>query len=100
MTVYDRRMLKPPDEEEEIYPYRRVWRSIIIENIALTIVCLAVFVIFGLIQLHLPAQIMLGVNGLLIAFPVGAWLFFSVFRERFVPEPRHRLIAVFVVSAL
>lgn len=100
MTVYDRRLLKPPDEEEEIYPYRRVWRSIIIENIALTVVCLAAFVVFGLIQLHLPAQLTLVVNGLLIIFPVVMWFIFSVFRERFVPEPRHRLIAVFVVSAL
>jgi len=100
MTVYDRRLLTPPDEAEEVYPYRRVWRSLVIENIALVGICLAAFVVFGLIHLHLPGQIALGSAWLLIAFPVIAWLVFSVWRERFVPEPRQRLIAVFVVSAL
>ena len=100
MSVYDRRLLTPPDEEEEIYPYRRVWRSLVIENIALGVVCAAVFVIFGLIHLQLPSGLTLGVNGLLIAFPVITWLVFSVWRERSVPEPRQRLIAVFVITAL
>ncbi len=100
MTGYDRRLLTPPDEEEEIYPYRRVWRSIVIENSALAVLCLAVFVVFGLIQLRVPGQLTLGVNGLLIIFPIIMWFIFSVFRERFVPEPRQRLIAVFVVTAL
>jgi len=100
MTVYDRRLLTPPDEKEEIYPYRRVWRSLVIENVALLILCMAAFVVFGLIQLHLSSRVTLGVNGLLIAFPVIMWFIFSVWSERSVPEPRHRLIAVFVVSAL
>ena len=100
MTVYDRRLLTPPDEEEEIYPYRRVWRSLIIENIALGAVCAAAFVVFGLIRLQLPSKLTLGINGLLIAFPIVVWLLFSVWRERSVPEPRQRLIAVFVITAL
>lgn len=99
MTVYSRRMLTPPDEET-VYPYRRVWRSLLLETGALAALTLAASVVFGLLGVRLPGIVSAAANTLLVAAPVILWLLFSVLRERFVPEPRQRLIAVFVITAL
>lgn len=99
MGIYNQRLLTPA-EEEEVYPYRRVWRSFVVEGTLLAGLSVAVFVIFGLFGLRLPDVLTLAVNALLIAAPVLLWLVFSVWRERFVPEPRQRLIAVFLITAL
>ena len=98
MTVY--RMLTPPDEEVEVYPYRPVWRSLIIESVVLAGVTLATFIAFGLIGVQLPSTLTFAVNAVLVALPVVLWLIFSVWRERSVPQPRTRLVAVFLITAL
>ena len=98
MAVY--KLLTPPDEEAEIYPYRPAWRSIVIESVVLFVVTAAVFFIFGVLRLQLPGLLTLVANGLLVALPVILWLIFSVWSERAVPEPRQRLITVFLVTAL
>ncbi|HVU13656.1 MAG TPA: PrsW family glutamic-type intramembrane protease [Phototrophicaceae bacterium] len=100
MSVYNQRLLTPPGEEEEINPYRPVWRSFVIENLALVGVTLVAFVVFGFLRVHVSDRVNLILNILLIALPVALWLIFSVWRERFVPQPRPRLITVFVISAL
>ncbi|MFN8451507.1 MAG: PrsW family glutamic-type intramembrane protease [Anaerolineae bacterium] len=99
MSVYNRGLLTPPDEEE-VYPYRRVWSSLLTENAALIILTIATAVVFGLLGLRLPGALTTAVNLMLIAAPVILWLLFSVVRERFAVEPRQRLITVFVVTAL
>jgi hypothetical protein len=99
MSIYDQRLLTP-DEEPEIYPYRRVWRSLILENGTLFGLTVAVFVLFNFLNVQLPASLIPAVNGLLVALPVVLWLIFSVWQERFAAEPRPRLITVFVITAL
>ncbi|MEP7290790.1 MAG: PrsW family glutamic-type intramembrane protease [Chloroflexota bacterium] len=99
MTVY--KLLTPPGQQEETAdPYRPVWRSVIVESALLVLVTLAVFLAFGLLGLQLPAVLTPVINGLLVALPVLLWLIFSVWRERAVPEPRARLVAVFIITAL
>jgi RsiW-degrading membrane proteinase PrsW (M82 family) len=97
MAVY--KLLTPPDEVE-VYPYRRVWRSVIIEMGALGTVTAGVFVAFALVGVQLPAFLTSVFNIVLLALPVVLWLLFSVLAERFVPQPRARQIAVFVITAL
>lgn len=97
MTVY--KLLTPPDEEEK-YPYRRVWRSVIIEMGVLGAVTAGVFVAFALVGVQLPGILTSALDIILLALPVALWLIFSVLAERFVPQPRTRLIAVFVITAL
>ncbi len=98
MAVY--KLLTPPDEEAEIYPYRHVWRSVIVENMALFIITVVIFFVFGLFRPQLPGILNLIFNGILAVLPVILWLLFSVWRERTVPQPRQRLITVFLVTAL
>lgn len=98
MAVY--KLLTPPNEEAEIYPYRRAWRSIILESAVLFAACAVIFFIFGIFRPQVPQIVNLALNLLLIALPVLLWLLLSVWRERAVPEPRQRLITVFLVTAL
>lgn len=99
MSTNNYRLITPP-EEEEIYPYRRVWQSIAVESGIMLAVAGATFVIFNVFNLHLPRTIAQPVNALLALLPFGLWLVFSLWRERFALQPRKRLLAVAVISAL
>lgn len=93
-------LLTPPREEEEIYPYRRVWRSIGIEGGLLIGAGIASFVVVNFLGLRLPSAWQLPLGAALAALPVLGWLLFSWYPERLVTQPRVRLLAVFVISAL
>ncbi len=100
MSVYKQGLLTPPDEEEVVYPYRRVWQSVIVESVVLFGAVAGAAVAFGLLGVHLPDVVVPVVNAVLVALPVLLWLIFSVWREHSVLEPRARLIAVFAITAL
>lgn len=99
MSTYDYRLLIPP-EEEEVYPYRRVWQSVAFESGILLAVAVASFAVFGFLNFSLPAALTQPFNLLVALLPAGLWLVFSLWRERFALQPRSRLLAVAVVSAL
>ncbi len=91
-------LLTPPREEEEVYPYRPVWGSVIIEMSLLFGLSMASFVVGGILEP--PTAIGPIVNLLLALSPLILWGFFSYLREQSVPRPRTRLLAVSVISAL
>ncbi len=100
MTAFNSRLLTPPSEEEEIQLYRDPWRSIVREMIALTAFTVAIFVIVNYLGIDVPPQ-WLGVANIAIALlPVALWLIFSLRPELQVPQPRQRLLLVFIISAL
>jgi RsiW-degrading membrane proteinase PrsW (M82 family) len=100
LTTFDPGLLLPPREEEEIYPYRRAWRSMAVESGILLTITVTLFVIFSLFNLRLPERFQTLMNIGLALTPVGLWLVFSWWQERFVPQPRQHMILVMVVSAL
>lgn len=101
MTRFNRpTFLTPPREEEEIYPYRPVWSSIIIEVGGVFAVTIVFFGLSRFLDITFPTNLYRPISVLLAITPAILWLFFSRLRERFVPEPRHNLLSVFVVSAL
>ncbi|MFO7320895.1 MAG: PrsW family glutamic-type intramembrane protease [Chloroflexota bacterium] len=99
MTSYNQRLLIPP-EEEEVYPYRRVWRSVIVESLALLVLTLGLFALLGIAGVQLPEAARRPLNYVVAGMPLGLWLVFSLLQERAVPEPRRRLLGVVVVTAL
>jgi hypothetical protein len=100
MTDYRSRLLTPPREEEDISPYRPVWRSILVENAAYAGVTAVTFVLFGLLGIGVPDLLRQPLNIALAALPTGLWVLFSLFPERFALRPRRQLLAVFLFSAL
>jgi RsiW-degrading membrane proteinase PrsW (M82 family) len=98
-SAYNPRLLLPP-EEEEIYPYRRVWRSVAIEGTGVLIVALALHVIVNFVGVAIPAALHRPLNIGLALLPLGLWVVFSLLQERFVPQPRGRLLPVLAITAL
>ena len=94
------RLLTPPREEEEIYPYRRVWPSLALEIGALFGLTIILYVMVGYLGIGLPVNLERPVNVGIALFPALLWVLFSLWRERFVVEPRRNLVQVFIVSAL
>ncbi|RMG69812.1 MAG: PrsW family intramembrane metalloprotease [Chloroflexi bacterium] len=101
MTRYNSsRLLTPPREEEEIYPYRRVWHSLSIEMGGVFTIALVFYVLVGFVGINLPQSLWRAGNATLALSPAMFWLVFSWWRERRVPEPREHLTAVFIISGL
>jgi RsiW-degrading membrane proteinase PrsW (M82 family) len=93
-------LLTPPQEKEEIHPYRRPWRSISIETGILLGVTALLYVLANVLNLHFPGQVGGIISVVVALLPFGLWLIFSWWAERSVPQPRQRLLAVVVISGL
>jgi RsiW-degrading membrane proteinase PrsW (M82 family) len=100
LTTFDPRLLTPPQEEEEVYPFRPVWRSIVIENGLLLVLALVLLVGVTYLHLQLPKRLWNPLGVLIALAPLLFWLIFSWWPERFVLQPRSRLLALVVVAAL
>lgn len=93
-------LLAPPREEEDVYPYRRVWPSIAFEAGLLFAAAMGLYILSAFLGLTVPSALTLPANLIVALLPAGFWLIFSYVRERRVPQPRTGLMPVFVVSAL
>lgn len=100
MTTYQGRFLDPRPDDTEVYPYRRVWGSLIVENVILFGAAAVVFVFANLLHIQLPAVFASGLNVTFPFLPIALWLIFSVWRERAVREPRRNLFVVLILAAL
>lgn len=98
MTAYETRFITPPREEEEIYPYRRVWPSIILEAGVLFGLGGALYLALRFVEI--PPRFYRPIGLALALLPFALWLIFSWWRERAVPQPRQNLLAIAVVTAL
>jgi hypothetical protein len=87
-----------PPTEEVIYPYRRVWRSVGLETGLLF--TLVLVVVFGSTLVTIPQNQWLLLAIVLSAAPLILWVIFSWLSEQRVPQPRTRMLAVVVLSAL
>lgn len=93
-------LLTPPPEKEEIYPYRPVWRSLVVESTILLGATFILFVSSIFIDIQIPSPLDAYVRLALALFPAILWLLFSWWPERRVPQPRQHLMIVAVISAL
>lgn len=99
-TLRTPQLITPPREEEEVYPYRRVWRSIVIESGILTFLLLVLFVAFDIVGVVIPESLLTPLNLTLTLLPTLLWLLFSRVPESYAVEPRRRLLTSFTVTAL
>lgn len=89
-----------PPKEDVIYPYRRVWRSLIQETIITVAICAATFLVYQFIGLDLPQLVETGFVLLLALMPLILWILFSRFAETRVQLPRAGLNTTLGLSAL
>lgn len=90
--------ITPPTEQEEIYPYRRVWPSFILENSIFAALTFALFI--GSRFITIPERFFPAASLVLALLPLGLWLIFSWRQERFALEPRENLLLVCLISGL
>lgn len=98
MTLSPNTRLLASPKELEVYPYRRVWRSIIIEVGLLFSVAIGLFVLVNWVGVVIPPSLRGIVNLALALLPALLWYSFSYVPERLVPRPRPRLGVVFVIT--
>jgi RsiW-degrading membrane proteinase PrsW (M82 family) len=92
-------LLAPEAEVEEIYPYRRVWRTSWLEIGALFMLVMLIYAL-NLFSV-LPSALNTPVPRVgLAVFPLLTWLVFSYRGERRAPQPRQRLAGVLILGAL
>ncbi len=93
-------LLAPQREEKEVYPYRRVWRTALIE-IGILLVLTSAAVLVSRFASPRLSETQRKVFGLAYALaPFALWIVISYLGERRVLQPRHNLFAVVILSAL
>ncbi len=93
-------LLAPEPEVEEIYPYRRVWRTAWSEVLVLFGVALALYALTDLFGV-LPGDLRDPLLRMAVALlPLALWLVFSYGGERRALRPRPDLLRVLVLGAL
>ncbi len=93
-------LLTPQKQAKEIYPYRRVWRSAVIEVAAILIVTVVTVIVARFWTPRLTDS-QRQVTGLIYALlPSGVWMAASYAAERRAMEPRARLFTVAVLGAV
>lgn len=90
--------ITPPTEQEEQYPYRRVWLSIGIEMSVFAALVALIFVVTRFVSVPGEFNQLIGLVTALV--PATLWLIFSWLRERRAEQPRQHLIMVVIVTAL
>lgn len=93
-------LLTPPPEAEDIHPYRRVWPSIFVIFWGALLLALVTFVATNFLGINVPPTLDDEFNLFVAIVPLLLWSSASLYRERFVPQPRQRLLAVCLISGL
>lgn len=93
-------LLAPQEEAEEIYPYRRVWRTSWLEVSLLLVTVLLIFLLTNLFGV-LPSDLRAPLPKVAIALlPLVAWLLFSYWGEQRALQGRHGLIGLLILGGL
>jgi hypothetical protein len=100
VTTFNPRLLTPPQQEEEIYPYRRVWQSVAVEAGVLFGATVFLYALTNILNISIPPAYYAVIALALAVLPILLWLYFSWWRERSVSQPRERLLPVAIITAL
>lgn len=97
--IFDNRIIAPPTEDE-VYPYRRVWRSIVIQVSIVILITISIVSLGEIFAIQFDNSFNFIISGSLVFFPIILWLLFSVLPESFAIEPRSNLVSVAIISGL
>lgn len=100
MTTPDTGYLLHPEKTEEIYAYRREWRSIVAESSIVFGVTVVTYLVINILNINISGAIESVLRVSLACLPLVAWLFFSWYTERMASRPRTKLLMVLIISAL
>lgn len=93
------RLIAPPTDEIAVYPYARVWRSVILLGGVLLGSALIINVLDTFV-LQLDRALYLAIDIAIALLPALLWLIFCLLPERSVEQPRRGLATAFLGAAL
>ena len=93
------RLIAPPTDETSVYPYTRVWRSVLLFGGTLLGSALVINILDTFI-LQLDRSLYLPIDVAIALLPVPLWLIFCLLPERTVEQPRRGLATAFLGAAL
>lgn len=93
-------LLAPQKEEQELYPYRRVWRTALIEIGILLLVTVGTVLAVRFVSPRIGEAQQQTIGLAYALLPLELWVVFSYLGERRAPEPRPRLFTVALLGAL
>lgn len=100
MTTYGPRFITPPSDDQELFPYRPVWRSLVIESVILLGIVLIIYVLLDFLHISLPVRLQSYLVIVLVFVTIILWLSFSWLSERRIAQPRQNLISVVILTML
>lgn len=100
MTTYGPRFITPPTDDQELNPYRPVWRPLAFEASILAVITLILYLAIDLFKISLPARLQPYISLILVVLPCLLWLFFSLWAEYRASQPRQNLIGVVILTML
>jgi hypothetical protein len=93
------RLLTPPADTGERYPYARVWRGLVLLCGSTLLTALA-FLVTALVGVNFERSLHAPLHFGLALLPAALWVVFAWLPERGVDDPRQGLEVAFVVTAL
>lgn len=99
MLTRSPRLLTPPAETIERYPYARVWRGLVLISGGLLAVAL-VFFVLELLGTRIDRALHAPIDLVLALIPVGLWFVLAYLPELRADEPRQGLENVLIITAL
>jgi hypothetical protein len=100
MTTYGPHFITPPTDDQELYPYRPVWRTLAIEATILAVIAMILYVAIDLLGVSPPSRLQPYLAFGLIIAPCLLWLLFSLWGEYRVSQPRQHLVGVGILAML
>lgn len=97
-SLNNKRLLTPPEIDEKIYPYRRVWLSVSIEVFVLFVLAIALSIIE--IFFDIPIANWQFINISYAILPILLWVALSFIPEYFADVRRPHLLSMLILSML
>jgi len=100
VSTFDNRQIIAPPIEEEVFPYRRVWKNLIIQITIMILITVIIVIIDTFVGIQFEDTINFVVTLVIALVPLLLWLTFSVVTERFVIQPRKNLLSLAILTGL
>ena len=100
MTTDNFKLVEPPRDDDEIYPYFVPWNALTIQFAILTGITIGLFLFGNTVEGFIPSFIKPIIRVIIVLLPVILWVIFFWIQDQNAIAPREKLLQVLVISGL